>query len=236
MRTQSLYIFSVVLILAGSGAIAGCAAESSDQTAETIAESTEISAETGTAETVAQAADAIGGDRLSAASVGLTDDQLQLLSALEIPIVLPAAIPEGFSILDVNAGISGDGPGGGPRYTVTYSSPSGCFVVESSTGGFGGPVPPNQQPIAVPIFEAIESQVLPPDYQYSLFWSEGEMPDSPYPEPIIFSDWLEGEATFYRVTSGYNGSDYGFCSPMRRITPAQAIEITESLNYVETVE
>lgn len=227
-----------MLTLAGLAAIAiGCGSESSAGETETGSSPAPDVTETAGTEPIAQAPDDTGGDRLSASSVGLSDGQVQLLSALNIPIVLPAAIPEGFTVLDVNAGVSAEGgPGAGPRYTVTYSGPSGCFVVESSTGGFGGPLPPNQLPVTIPIFEAIESQVLPPDYEYSVFWSDAETPDSPYPEPIIFSDWLEGEATFYRVTSGFNGSDYGFCSPARRITPEQAADITESLDYVETVE
>jgi hypothetical protein len=235
MRTQCLY----VLTLAGLAAIAvGCSSESSaGETNADASESDTAVTETADIEPIAQAPEETGRDRLSAASVGLSDDQLQLLTALNIPIVLPAAIPDGFTVLDVNAGVSAEGgPGAGPRYTVTYSGPSGCFVVESSTGGFGGPVPPNQLPVTIPIFEAIESQVLPPDYEYSVFWSDGETADSPYPDPIIFSDWFEGEDTFYRVTSGFNGSDYGFCSPIRRISPEQAVEITESLNYIETAE
>lgn len=170
---------------------------------------------------------------IPAADVGLSAEQATLLGALGIPVAIPSAIPDGFTIQDVNAGISAPGPGGGPRYSITYTGPSGCFIVESSTGGFGGPAPSDRLPVDVPLFADVNSEVLPDDYTYSVFWSEGAL-EGPFPEPVLFSDWIEGHETFYRVTSGMGGGDYGFCSPERRIAPEAAVALVNSFSYIAT--
>lgn len=160
----------------------------------------------------------------------LTVNDMNILRQADIPIALPTYIPEGFQVDYVEAfAPNPSGPGDGHGYLITYRQPqlsgteAACFEVEASTGGFGGPVPERSQAINPPTFVQDAS---PPSYQ--IFWTETGDPDGPFPEPILFSDWIEGDGAFYRLSSRMTMRRY--CNLLR---PETARQILESFRYVD---
>ncbi|TVQ21691.1 MAG: hypothetical protein EA367_05440 [Leptolyngbya sp. DLM2.Bin15] len=159
----------------------------------------------------------------------LTADDMNILRQAEIPIALPTYIPEGFQVDYVEAFAPNPGPGSGHGYLITYRQPqlsgteAACFEVEASTGGFGGPVPERSQTIDPPAFVQDASH---PTYQ--IFWTETGDPEGPFPEPVLFSDWIEGDGAFYRISSRMTMRRY--CNLLR---PETAHQILESFRYVD---
>jgi len=160
----------------------------------------------------------------------LSAAQVETLKAFEHPVAVPAFVPMGFAVSEVEvipAGQAGFVPLGS-SYRIVYQqaqatdSRFACFEVEGSSGGFGGPMPEGHGVASLPEFAEV-----PEDYTYQLFWSEGESDEGPFPIPVLFSDWIEDEEVFYRVSSW--GAQANGCD---RISPTTANQILESLQYL----
>lgn len=158
-----------------------------------------------------------------AALAGLTPGQRQQLLQLDAQVALPANVPAGFELMDFHTHSEPRrGPGGGPNYTLTYQGPGNqCFAVEAATGGFGGPEPPESMAFETRLF------VDDPPVTHQLYWSDAATGAPPYPEPMLFSDWIEGPDIFYRVSSGLNPHD-----DCDRISPQMAAEIAASFQFL----
>jgi|GEM_PF-3913831 len=160
------------------------------------------------------------------AAVGLSTKQLEQLLSLGIKVAVPTRVPPGFAVEKVEAGIDPwAGPGGSPVYTIFYREPGGtCFAIESSSGGFGGPVPENSRPLDLPSLPLIAASE---GYQYQLFWTDKRTGEPPFPDPVVFSDWLQGQDSFYRLSSGV--LDRQGC---RSISPETALQLVASFQYL----
>lgn len=145
---------------------------------------------------------------------------MELLYALPVPVAVPDVVPEGFSIARVEAAWSAEA---GTGYRILWVGPERrCFVVEAAADGFGGPVPERSRPIDPSGFDP------PPDESpYHVYWSEAEGAEGPFPEPVVFSDWLIRERLAYRLISP---PEPGVCE---RIAPENAVRIVESLAFLE---
>ena len=158
---------------------------------------------------------------------GLTPAQRQQLLQLDAQIALPANIPAGFELTNLHTH-SGPrrGPGGGPRYTLSYQGPGNqCFAVEAATGGFGGPQPSESMPFETRLF------VDDPPATYQVYWSDASTGEPPFSKPMLFSDWIEGPDIFYRISSRLNPTE-----DCERISPQMAADIAASLQFLEIHE
>jgi len=153
----------------------------------------------------------------------LSPQQWRSLEALNIPIILPSSIPAGFEPveLETSPGSPNDRMGRA-SYSVRYQNGGSCFVMETASGGFGGPVPEQSRPISSPRFPAVEGR----DYQ--LYWTEGNG-DGPFPESTLFTDWMAGEASHYRLISGDHGG-----ADCDRISPDLAQQLVSSLTEMSS--
>jgi hypothetical protein len=163
------------------------------------------------------------GSTALAELAGLTSAQQQQLLQLDAQIALPANIPAGFELTDFHTHDQPrQGPGGGPNYTLTYQGPGNqCFAVEAATGGFGGPEPPESMAFETQLF------VDDPPVTYQMYWSDAATGEPPYPEPMLFSDWVEGPDISYRISSGLNPNE-----DCDRISPQVAADIAASLQFL----
>ncbi|HEY9763132.1 MAG TPA: hypothetical protein V6D07_11450 [Trichocoleus sp.] len=176
---------------------------------------------------------AIAQETSVAAQAGLSSDQVEELSQAGFPIAVPTYVPPNFtvSLVEVNP-LSPDGTYRDRMragYRIVYRQPvsSGfsaeCFEIEAALGGIGGIDADQQVEASLPPF------VQPPaDYSYYLHWSDFNTGEPPFFREVLFSDWIEAETVFYRVTSLLK--ERRFCD---RISPEQANQILESLRYLD---
>ncbi|TVQ53587.1 MAG: hypothetical protein EA366_12800 [Spirulina sp. DLM2.Bin59] len=158
---------------------------------------------------------------MAMAQAPITPEHLSELRQAGIPIVLPRTPPAGFQVDGVQVEQKDYGSG----YLVTYRQTSGsvCFDVEATNmGGFGGPLPEQIQSIdPPPIAQSSEDE-------YFLHWTETGEGDGPFPEPTLFSDWIEGrDGVYYRLSSRQHTQN---CDLLK---PETAIEILSSLAYLD---
>jgi hypothetical protein len=159
----------------------------------------------------------------------LTSEEMNILRQADVPIAIPTVIPPGFQLDYVESSASSGGPGSSRGYLMTYRQPqlsgtgTACFEIEASTGGFGGPVPEQQVTIDPPPIAQSEAT------SYHIFWTDTGALGSPFPEPVLFSDWIEGhEGVFYRLSSRLHMPRY--CD---LLSPEVAHQVLDSLRYVE---
>ncbi|HXE71800.1 MAG TPA: hypothetical protein VNO81_03985 [Candidatus Nitrosotenuis sp.] len=138
-------------------------------------------------------------------AAGLLPAQVESLRALDMPVVIPTYIPEGFHLAQVQAEFDPDMAG---CYQLVYQGPGeSSFTVEGACGGIGDR-PRGEERFAFdnPIFGRGYVECYP-DPDYPVDWS---------------SPWLAGEEPYpcFVVTG-------------RRMSPEEAIEIVASLRYLE---
>ncbi len=168
-----------------------------------------------------------------AAQAGLSPDHIEELSQAGFPIAVPTYVPPNFTVSFVE--VNPLSPDGNPRdrmsagYRIVYRQPAGsgfpaeCFEIEAALGGIGGIAADQQVEASLPPFVQ-----APTDYSYHVHWSDLNTGEPPFPHEVLFSDWIEAETVFYRVTSLLNEQRY--CN---RISPEQANQILESLRYLD---
>lgn len=147
------------------------------------------------------------------------------LEALNIPVVIPTYLPEGFSLVAHEAGEAAPEPGGGPYYWLVYRDVENhCFAIEYASGGIGGPGLENELPINSPLFGS----------GYALYYGSYDDPDlkQQFPEPDLFSDWLQGDQGFYRLVGAQLTMQTYNQAGCINLAPAEAVKIVESLTYL----
>jgi len=160
----------------------------------------------------------------------LSPTQVDSLMTVGIPIAVPTDIPEDFAtdVVEVTP-LWADGSnlmkvGYRILYRQTTTAPlaiaPACFEIEAVLGGLGGPVPNNAIAAALPDFAQPSAE-----QPYQVFWSDGGTLEGPFPEPVLFSDWIAGEDAFYRISSGMTER----CT---LISPETANRILASLHYL----
>jgi hypothetical protein len=120
----------------------------------------------------------------------LTPEQTTQLKTLGAPLVVPTAIPAGFTVEQV--AVKQDDRFSG--YRILYRDEGDrCFLVEYTSGGVGGiPKTEGRLPIKLPI--------LSPDADFGLNYGHYEDPNlrAQFPDPELISDWLPISGGFYR--------------------------------------
>lgn len=164
-----------------------------------------------------------------AEAAGLAPDQIAELQRAGIPVALPTDVPEGFEVTALRVQPIPEDYSMAGGYAIVYRATAdqggpyqACFEVEAAIGGFGGPEPEYRMDAAIPPF----AQPWP-DYTYQVFWSNGG--EVPFPEPILFTDWIEADGAFYRV--GSLVTERQGCD---RISPELANQILGSLRYLDS--
>jgi hypothetical protein len=162
------------------------------------------------------------------ALAGLTENQIQRLKSLNRKIAVPAYIPPGFKVADVQIKSCPDGISScrfGPSYAIVYQGENNsCFAIEATGGGVGGPVLEFELPINSPVFG--KSQLYYGRFDHEM--REGNA------SPTIFSDWLGDVANnpnllFVRF-AGSGASQ--FVQNCNNISPEEAVKVTESLVFI----
>ncbi|MEN9230916.1 MAG: hypothetical protein Q6L68_08420 [Thermostichus sp. DG02_5_bins_236] len=165
-------------------------------------------------------------------SVQISGPDRAALQELGVPILLPSFLPPDTYLSDVIVETEFDFKG----YTLYYryftsdTAIATCFQIEYSEGGFGGPVPPNSQPLTTP---AMASAGIP----YNLYWVEEQdfsNQDSPFLSGTVFSDWIEvpGVQGSYRLSSGLIESE--LVRACNWIDPEMAALIVSSLEALKS--
>jgi hypothetical protein len=160
----------------------------------------------------------------------LSPDQTERLTALGVPVVVPTAIPEGFEVVALEVTATGEGPGD-MGYGILYRDDRDrCFVVEYTAGGVGGtPATEYRLPVKPPLFEGAT-------VGYGLNYGPYVDPElrSQFPEPELISDWMEGEAGFYRFAGVAYINDVLMpaISCEADIEPETAVQLIESMTIL----
>lgn len=121
----------------------------------------------------------------------LTPEQTAQIKTLGAPLVVPTAIPAGFTVEQV--AVKQDDRFSG--YRILYRDEGDrCFLIEYTSGGVGGiPKTEGRLPINLPI--------LSPDADFGLNYGHYEDPNlrAQFPDPELISDWLPISGGFYRI-------------------------------------
>ena len=146
----------------------------------------------------------------------LTPEQIRLLEAAGIRIVLPGYVPEGFEVEFVRAEVARTGIGGVQsliKFVRYAGSDTQCFAIRTTDGGIGG-LPPGEEsyPINSPVFG--ESTL-----EYGLYGQSNN--------PTFLSNWL-GEGPFYSFMGAGVDAALDRC---QNISADEAVRVVESLQY-----
>lgn len=155
----------------------------------------------------------------------LSPAQTDTIRALDVPLVVPTAIPAEFTVDRVdsvqNEWVS--------SYHILYRDDRDrCFLVEYAPGGVGSiPTTEYRIPLTPPLFDDGEEYGL----NYGSY-SDASL-KAQFPEPELVSDWLPLEDGAYRLA----GAAYinGTLTPDRLckdITPEEAVPIIESFAVI----
>jgi hypothetical protein len=144
----------------------------------------------------------------------LTPAQIDQLQSTGVKIAVPTYIPDGFQVAEIEVKPCPNGARRcrfGPSYTITYRNAGGYnFSIQSASGGFGGPVLASKLPINSPLFGR----------EYVLYY--GKYPNVSPPKEGMFSDWMKGD----------EGQYYMFLENDSYLSPAEAVRVIESLQYL----
>lgn len=159
---------------------------------------------------------------------GLTENQIQRLKSLDRKIAVPAYVPPGFKVTDVQIESCGDQGSScrfGPSYAIVYRGENNsCFAIEATGGGVGGPVLEFELPINSPTFG--KSQLYYGRFDRGMTTGN----DS----PTIFSDWLgdvENNPNLLFVRFAGSGASQ-YVQNCNNISPEEAVKVTESLLFL----
>ena len=161
----------------------------------------------------------------SAFIASLTPEQSAQIKALDVPVVLPTAIPDGFLVEQVN--VTQDERFS--SYQILYRDAGDrCFVIEHASGGIGG-TPTTENRVAV------NPPAISDEADYGLNYGSYMAPDlkAQFPEPNLSSDWLPITTGFYRFAgAAYINNAWDGLSPCQNIEVDEAVTVIESLALI----
>lgn len=151
----------------------------------------------------------------------LSPEQAEKIRALGVPLVVPTAIPAGFTVNHVD---TAQGQGFTDYRIVYRDGGDRCFVMEYASGGIGDiPTTEYRMPINAPLFDDGEAYGL----NYGNYAEPSLRED--FPEPELVSDWLPLETGAYRLAgAAYINNRLTPDSPCQDISPEEAVDIVES--------
>jgi len=157
----------------------------------------------------------------------LSSSQRARLKSLGVKIPVPRYVPAGFSIDSVRTERRGSGGSKSLEYAILYrlSKPQPlCFTIEATNAGIGDPPElASKLPMNSRIF----------GNGYSLNYGKYTDPDlrKQFPEPDLYTDWLEGNGMFYRLIGAAQTRETYKTRDCKDISPREAVRIAESLQY-----
>ncbi|MEM1310224.1 MAG: hypothetical protein AAGF98_12185 [Cyanobacteria bacterium P01_H01_bin.153] len=156
----------------------------------------------------------------------VTPDQTAQIRALELPLVLPAAIPEGFQVDQVQT--QPDEPFRG--YQILYRDDrERCFLIEHTAGGVGDtPATENRLPLNPPILgdDTVEYGLNHGPYADPLLREQ-------FSEPSLLSDWLPVAGGFSRLAgAALINATLAPETPCTNLTIEDAVTIIDSLAII----
>jgi len=174
-------------------------------------------------------------------SGGLSEQQQASLKELGIPILVPASVPDGFQVSQIDSNScrtdpKPDGCGDSPRYSIVYkNAQSSCLIVNALGSGVGGADSEFTFQVDTPLlgkvdigFGQLPGAGKPPTNEQLTVPQSGL---SSFPAPLIAK-----RSPYYNVDAGnpadpnydYYQTKYG-CSRNPSITPAELEKILQSL-------
>ncbi|MEM7648214.1 MAG: hypothetical protein AAF283_03505 [Cyanobacteria bacterium P01_A01_bin.70] len=161
----------------------------------------------------------------SAFIAAITPEQSAQIKALDVPFVLPTAIPEGFLVEQVN--VTQDERFA--SYQLLYRDAGDrCFVIEHTSGGIGG-TPETESRVSV------NPPAINDAADYGLNYGSYTAPDlrAQFPEPNLSSDWLPIATGFYRFAgAAYINNALAVTAPCENISVDEAVTVIESLALI----
>ena len=161
----------------------------------------------------------------SAFIAAITPEQSAQIKALDVPFVLPTAIPEGFLVEQVN--VTQDERFA--SYQLLYRDAGDrCFVIEHTSGGIGG-TPETESRVSV------NPPAINDATDYGLNYGSYTAPDlrAQFPEPNLSSDWLPIATGFYRFAgAAYINNALAVTAPCENISVDEAVTVIESLALI----
>jgi len=158
----------------------------------------------------------------------LPPEQTSQLISLGVDVVVPGAVPPGFSVTDIRTQQAADGGTGGSSYIVVYQdSTDQCFAIEFAADGIGDPsATENRLPIEPPLFDT-------PGYGLNYGPFQDDSMREQFPDSNLYSDWLLGPAGAYRlVGAAYIKSLFPELANCQDIAPQEAVSVVESLTVL----
>jgi hypothetical protein len=164
----------------------------------------------------------------TASVVLLSQEQINALQGLGVPVAVPTVVPAGFEVDRVRTEVGSGGPGGGAGYEIFYTDNTNrCFAIESTSGGIGsGMALQYRLPVRPGIFTE----------DYGLNFGQPQDANQPQEteEPLLYSDWMEGNGQFYRlVGAALINEQYPEYSDCEDLPPEIAARVAESLIYLD---
>ena len=162
----------------------------------------------------------------------LPPEQTSQLISLGVDVVVPGAVPPGFSVADIRTQQAAENGTGGSSYIIVYQdSAERCFAIEFAADGIGDPpATENRLPIQAPLFND-------PGYGLNYGPFQDASMREQFPDSNLYSDWLLGPAGAYRlVGAAYIKSLFPALANCQDIAPQEAVSIVESLTVLSPEE
>ncbi len=186
----------------------------------------------------------------SAEAPAITTEDQTALKALGIAIAVPANVPAGYTVSQVELEPCAEGsplsPKGtcrmGPKYAIVYrnAEKDSCFAIESVGGGLGGPAWEYSLPVSTSLFKEVAVVFGEVPSTASKAPSADQLD---VPQPNLRTDWVSTDDTgpFYSVAGAdsvraayLNERPNKPASQCRNtITPNEATEIVQSLTWLK---
>lgn len=160
----------------------------------------------------------VSAEEITPHQAKLNPAQVKILKSLDIKILAPSYIPEGFDAFAVIASVKRERFGGGPSYAILYRGKNNqSFGIESTTGGIGDPPFDKVVTVTNPVLGKIAL----------LIHNKGFGGDV---KPGFISGWIDGKGNYYHfIGAGLHTEIRGD----NNVSEKEALKILKSLRYMK---
>lgn len=160
-----------------------------------------------------------------ATEVFLSDTQRTTLEGLDIPVVLPSYVPEGFEVDAVRTAIRPTGA----QYDILYTNAQNqCFAIEATSDRVEDAADSQYR---IPV----QPKTIGTNKEYGLNFGKVRNTDSTknLPASALYTDWIGNGSPYYRlVGAGLVNQTYAGKSNCQDIATEEAVRVAESLTYL----